>query len=132
MKFQRIFALEFSYQLRRTATWLYFGVILLIAFLVVIANYASDARDGYIVLNAPIVMAAVTVISCVFWLVIGASVAGEAAARDVQSRMHLLTYAAPASKAAYLGGRFLAAFALSVLIMLAIPAGTVLAMHISG
>ncbi|GAB3823165.1 ABC transporter permease/M1 family aminopeptidase [Hymenobacter jeollabukensis] len=132
MKFQRIFALEFRYQLRRATTWLYFGVVLLITFLVVIANYAADARDGYIVLNAPIVMAAVTVISCVFWLVIGASVAGEAAARDVQTRMHLLTYAAPASKAAYLGGRYLAAFALSALQLLAIPVGMLLAMHFAG
>ncbi|MFC7667644.1 hypothetical protein ACFQT0_09790 [Hymenobacter humi] len=132
MKFQRIFALEFSYQLRQVATWLYFGVILLITFLVVIANYASDARDGYILLNAPIVMAAVTVICCVFWLVIGASVAGEAAARDVQTRMHLLTYAAPASKAAYLGGRYLASFALSAFQLLAIPVGMLLAMHFAG
>ncbi|WP_400190745.1 ABC transporter permease/M1 family aminopeptidase [Hymenobacter sp. B81] len=132
MKFQRIFALEFSYQLRRATTWLYFGVLLVIAFLIVIANYASDARDGYILLNAPIVLAAVTVICCVFWLVIGASVAGEAAARDVQTRMHLLTYPAPASKAAYLGGRFLAAFALSGLTLLGIPAGMLLAMHCAG
>ncbi|GAA4393193.1 ABC transporter permease/M1 family aminopeptidase [Hymenobacter koreensis] len=132
MKLQRIFALEFSYQLRRVTTWLYFGVILVITFLVVIANYASDARDGYIVLNAPIVMAAVTVICCVFWLVIGASVAGEAAARDVHTRMHLLTYAAPTSKAAYLGGRYLAAFALNLLILLAIPVGMLLAMHFAG
>ncbi|MCC3152465.1 M1 family aminopeptidase [Hymenobacter sp. BT770] len=132
MKFQRIFALEFSYQLRQVATWLYFGVILLITFLVVIANFASDARDGYILLNAPIVMAAVTVICCVFWLVIGASVAGEAAARDVQTRMHLLTYAAPASKAAYLGGRYLAALALSAFQLLAIPVGMLLAMHFAG
>lgn len=132
MKFQRIFALEFSYQLRRAATWLYFGVILLITFLVVIFNYASDARDGYFLLNAPIVMAGVTVICCVFWLVIGASVAGDAAARDVQTRMHLLTYAAPASKAAYLGGRYLAAFALSAFQLLAIPVGMLLAMHFAG
>ncbi|MBC6608814.1 ABC transporter permease [Hymenobacter sp. BT188] len=132
MKFQRIFALEFSYQLRRAATWLYFGVILGITFLVVLANYASDARDGYILLNAPIVMAAVTVICCVFWLVIGASVAGEAAARDVQTRMHLLTYAAPTSKAAYLGGRYLAALALSACQLLAIPVGMLLAMHCAG
>ncbi|GAB3241253.1 M1 family aminopeptidase [Hymenobacter seoulensis] len=105
---------------------------MVITFLVVIANYASDARDGYMLLNSPIVMAAVTVICCVFWLVIGASVAGEAAARDVQTRMHLLTYAAPASKAAYLGGRYLAALALSVFQLLAIPVGMLLAMHCAG
>ncbi|GGF06113.1 M1 family aminopeptidase [Hymenobacter cavernae] len=132
MKFQRIFALEFRYQLRQASTWLYFAVILILAFLIVVANYASDARDGYFLLNAPSVMAAVTAICSVKWLLIGASVAGDAAARDAQTRMHLLTYTAPASKAAYLGGRFLAAFALSVLILLAIPAGLLLAMHGAG
>ena len=34
------------------------------------------------------------------------------AARDVQTRMHPLTYTAPVSKADYLGGRFLAGFIL--------------------
>ncbi|WP_303310868.1 M1 family aminopeptidase [Hymenobacter sp. BT730] len=132
MKLQRIFALEFGYQLRRVATWLYFGVLLAIAFLIVIANFASDARDGYFLLNAPIVIAAVAVICSVKWLLVGASVAGDAAARDVQTRMHSLTYTAPASKADYLGGRFLAAFALSVLVLLAIPVGILLAMHAAG
>ncbi|KUG08697.1 ABC transporter permease/M1 family aminopeptidase [Solirubrum puertoriconensis] len=132
MKFRRIFALEFRYQLQRATTWLYFGVLLIIAFLIVIANYASDARDGYFLLNAPIVMASVTVICSVKWLLIGASVAGDAAARDVQTRMHLLTYPAPASKAAYLGGRFLAAFALSVLVLLAVPTGILVANHFAG
>jgi ABC-type transport system involved in multi-copper enzyme maturation permease subunit len=132
MKFQRIFALELRYQLRRATTWLYFGVLLILAFLIVVANYAPDARDGYFLVNAPIVLAAVTAICSVKWLVVGASVAGDAAARDVQTRMHSLTYTAPASKAAYLGGRFLAAFALSVLILLAIPAGLLLAMYGAG
>ncbi|OON65621.1 ABC transporter permease/M1 family aminopeptidase [Hymenobacter sp. CRA2] len=132
MKFQRIFALEFRYQLRQATTWLYFGALLLFAFLVVVANYASDARDGYFLLNAPIVLAAVTAICSVKWLLIGASVAGDAAARDAQTRMYLLTYTAPTSKAAYLGGRFLAAFALSVLVLLAIPAGLLLGVHCSG
>lgn len=132
MKLHQIFALELRYQLRRGATWLYFGALLVIAFLIVIANYASDARDGYFLLNAPLVIAAVVVICCVFWLVIGASVAGDAAARDVQTRMHLLTYTVPASKAAYLGGRFLAAFALNGLLVFAIPVGILLAIHFTG
>jgi ABC-type transport system involved in multi-copper enzyme maturation permease subunit len=130
-EFKQIFALEFRYQVRRATTWLYFGVILGLAFLIVIGNYSYDARDGYFLLNAPIVIAAVTVICSVKWLVIAASVAGDAAARDLQTRMHSLTYSAPTSKAAYLGGRFLAAFALNVLILLAIPAGILLAIHFS-
>ena len=41
------------------------------------------------------------------------AVAGEAAARDVQTGMHSLTYTAPVNKIDYLGGRFLAAFVLN-------------------
>lgn len=51
------------------------------------------------------------------------AVAGSAAARDVQTRMHPLVYTAPISKADYLGGRFLAAFVLNALILLAVPLG---------
>ncbi|MBF9141022.1 ABC transporter permease/M1 family aminopeptidase [Hymenobacter properus] len=132
MKLQRIFALEFGYQLHRPATWLYFGVIGTIAFLIVTANYLSDAQEGYFKVNAPVVIATVAVLCSVFWLLIGASVAGDAAARDVQTRMHLLTYTAATRKADYLGGRLLAALALNVLVLLAVPAGLLLAMHASG
>lgn len=132
MKLRRILALEFRYQLRRPATWLYFVALLALAFLIVVGNFLSDARDGYFLLNAPTVLAAVTAICSVKWLLIGASVAGDAAARDAQTRMHLLTYPAPASKAAYLGGRFLAALALSGLLLLAVPAGLLLAVYGTG
>ena len=36
MKFQAIYALEFRYQLRRPATWIYFVALLVIAYLIVI------------------------------------------------------------------------------------------------
>ncbi|GGK72262.1 ABC transporter permease/M1 family aminopeptidase [Rufibacter glacialis] len=132
MKFRKIFHLEFTCQLRQVSTWGYFTVLLVLAFLFLTANYASDAREGYVLLNAPIVIAAVTVLCCVFWLLMGGAVAGDAAARDVQTRMFSLTYTSPASKAEYLGGRFLASFLLNVLILLAIPAGILLTLYGTG
>jgi hypothetical protein len=75
-------------------------------------GYISNARSGDYFLNAPFVIAAVTVFGSLLWLLVAAAVAGDAAARDVQTRMHPLTYTAPVSKADYLGGRFLAAFVL--------------------
>ena len=60
------------------------------------------------------------------------AVAGSAAARDVQTRMHPLIYAAPISKADYLGGRFLAAFVLNALILLAVPLGILAAVSLPG
>jgi hypothetical protein len=60
------------------------------------------------------------------------AVAGSAAARDVQTRMHPLIYAAPISRADYLGGRFFAAFVLNALILLAVPLGILFAVYLPG
>jgi ABC-type transport system involved in multi-copper enzyme maturation permease subunit len=132
MKFLKIFRFEFTYQLRSISIRLYFIAVLCFSFLVVTENFSYDAREGYYLLNAPIVIATVSVLCVVHWLLAGASVAGDAAARDVQTRMHFLTYPTSASKAAYLGGRFFAALVLNVLTMLAIPMGILFALYFSG
>ncbi len=132
MKFREIFRFEFSYQIRRVSTWLFFAVLLAIAFLFVRGDHLSNAQRGDYLLNAPYVVALVTVFGSLLWLLVAASIAGEAAARDVQTRMHSLTYTNPVSKREYLGGRFLAAFLLNALILLAVPAGILLAWFLPG
>ena len=78
------------------------------------------------------ILAVVTVFCTLFWLLVAAGVAGEVAARDVETGMHPLAYTAPVSRAEYLGGRFLAVLALNALILLAVPLGVVLAVYTSG
>ena len=126
MKLGRIFRFEFAYQTRRPATWLYFAALFFVAWSVIQANYLDDARNGFLLINAPLVIASTTVICCLLWLFIAASVAGDAASRDIESGLHPLTYTAPVTKLEYLGGRFLAAFALNAMILLAVPAGMLL------
>ncbi|MGV3539990.1 MAG: ABC transporter permease, partial [Rufibacter sp.] len=132
MKSQKIFQLELNYQLRQATTWLYFTVVFVLAYLFLTANFLSDAREGYVLLNSPVIISVVTVLCCVFWLLMGGAVAGDAAARDVQTRMFSLTYTSPASKSDYLGGRFLAAFLLNVLILFAIPVSILLTIYCTG
>ncbi|SIQ98996.1 ABC transporter permease/M1 family aminopeptidase [Pontibacter lucknowensis] len=132
MKFRKIFQMEFAYQIRSISTWLYFCIVAVLAFLWVIANYLSDAREGYFLLNAPIVIAAVTALCILFWLPLGGSVAGDAAARDVQTRMHSLTYTTPTSKVTYLGGRFLAACLLNLIVLLSIPLSIFFSLYFTG
>ena len=129
MKTAGIFRFEAAYQVRRVSTWLYFVAVFFVGWSIIQGNYVDDARNGWMLLNAPLVIASTTVVGCLLWLFIGASVAGDAAARDVESRMHPLTYAAPVSRFEYLAGRFLAACALNALILLALPAGMLLGMH---
>ena len=128
MKLGRIFRFEFGYQLRRPAPWLYFAVLFFVAWSIIQSNYVPDARDGWLLLNVPLVIASTTVVAGMLWLFIAASIAGDAAARDIESGLHPLSFSAPTPKFQYLAGRFLAAYALNALVLLAVPAGMLLGM----
>ncbi|HEX7050866.1 MAG TPA: hypothetical protein VF188_11730 [Longimicrobiales bacterium] len=132
MKLREIFRFELLYQLRRVPTWLYFTAMVLVPLAHVRGTYIDEARIGGFFLNAPWVIAQVTVVATLIWLLVAPAVAGTAAARDVRTRMDPLTYTAPIRKVDYLGGRFLAAFVLNALILLAVPAGILLAMTTAG
>jgi ABC-type transport system involved in multi-copper enzyme maturation permease subunit len=129
MKFRETFHFEFAYQIRRILPWLYFGLLTIVAYAFVTENYVYDARSLDLFVNAPIIIANITVFSSLIWLLAAGAIAGSAAARDVQTRMFPLTYTSPVSKATYLGGRFLAALVLNALILLAVPAGILIAVY---
>src|ERR1051326_4134285 len=109
------------YQARRVRTWLYFAVLFAVAFML---------RGGGV--NFPFAIAQETILTGMLWILMAPAVAGSAAARDVQTRMHPLVYTTPISKADYLGGRFLAAFVLNGVILLALPLGTLAALYLPG
>jgi ABC-2 type transport system permease protein len=127
MKLREIFRFEITYQARRISTWLYFAVVLGLTYILATAGTIDNARNGGYFLNAPFVIASVTTLASMVGLLIAASLAGDAGARDVQTRMYPLLYTTPVGKATYLRGRFLAAFILNLLILVAVPAGLVLA-----
>ncbi|QNF34029.1 ABC transporter permease [Adhaeribacter swui] len=128
MKLWTIFCFEFTYQIRRRTTWLYLGVLLVFTLLM---NLVTTPGDG-VYPNNTFHITAVTVIGGFIWLIMGAAVAGEAAARDLQTRMHPLTYTAPVTKLHYLGGRFLAALAVNALLLLSLPVGALLSFYLPG
>ena len=123
MKFRKIFRFELTYQLRRFSTWLYVAVLAFFAFAQTVGGYLPGARSGGYFLSAPFVIAYITAFCCLIWLLVAAYVAGDAAARDVETGMHPLNYSTPVGKAEYLGGRFFAAFVLNAAILLAVPVG---------
>src|SRR6266508_2094444 len=133
VKFREIARFELAYQTRRIQTWLYFAVLLVVAYLLT-RNGIDSARDSStpILANSPYGVALITVLCNVLWMLIATAVAGSAAARDVQTRMHPLVYTTPISKADYLGGRFLAAFAINALILLVVKLGILAALFVPG
>lgn len=119
MKFWIIFRVEFLYQLRRTSTWWLLAVFFFLGFLVM--RIVSNDDGTY--LNAPSTIAFFTVYAGMIWVLIGGVVAGDIASRDITTRMYSITYTFPVQKFSYLGGRFLAALALNILILLSLYVG---------
>ncbi len=132
MKFWEIFRFEFGYQARRVSTWLYFMLLLVVSFHMARDVFVPEAVEGGYFLNASFAVAQVTFVAFILSLLALAAFAGGAAARDVETRMHPILYTAPVGKATYLGGRFLAAFALGALIVATIPTGILAAALMPG
>lgn len=128
MKLWKIFSFEFAYHLGRVSTWFYFATLLTFTF---VMNQVTTPGDG-VYANNTFNITGFVVIGGLIWLVIGASIAGEAAARDVQTLMHPLTYTTPVKKLDYLGGRFLAAFAVNSILVLSLPLGMMLYFYFPG
>jgi ABC-2 type transport system permease protein len=132
MRFWEIFRFELAYQLRRPWPWLFFAALVVIAFLMTRDGSLAEALLDDFFVNSPFAIAKTTVAGSLIWLLVAAAIAGEAAARDVATGMYPLIYTAPVGKAAYLGGRFLAAFVLNALLLLAVQAGIMLAVYSPG
>ena len=128
MTLWKIFITEFAYQALKIVTWLYLAVLLVFT---IVMNLVTTPGDG-VFANNTFYITGIIVIGGVVWLLIGAVIAGEAAARDVQMRMHPLIYTTPVTKLNFLGGRFLAAFVLNTLLILSLPLGVLLSFYLPG
>jgi ABC-2 type transport system permease protein len=132
IKFWEIFRFEIAYQLRRAWPWLIIVILMFLVFLFTRDGSFSEALYTEFFINSPFMIAMATVFGSLLWLLTSAFVAGEAAARDVDTGMHPLTYSAPITKAQYLGGRFLAAIVLNAFILLTVQIAILLAIYLPG
>jgi len=122
--FGTIFRFEIRYHLTRPVTYLYFAIFFLLAFGLVASDTISIVGSGgQLKRNAPWVIAQAMMILVAVGQVILTGLVGTAVLRDYQYRTHELLFTTPISRFAYLGGRFLGAFAVMVFVHLAIPLG---------
>jgi ABC-2 type transport system permease protein len=120
MRWLEVVRFELAHQLRRRSTWVLFGLFLFPLIGVTSEDLANAGRRE-ILFNAPLSIAQSGVIMGLVAMVILAAVAGDAATRDVQTRLESLMQAAPVSRAAYLGGRFLGTFIVAAILLAAGP-----------
>lgn len=126
-----VFRFELGFQLSRISTRIYFAIFFGFALVLAYAILTDARTDGYY-FNAPIVTSLITIVATMLSLLVTSGVAGDAATRDVQVRLDSLLYTTPLRKASYLGGRFLGAFAVTALMLLAVPLGLLLATRVPG
>lgn len=124
--FREIFRFEVRCQLGRTSTWLSASVLFALSVYPTIELSATYAQSDGSSAHSPFIVAVMGLLWSTIGLLVASAVAGEAAARDAQTRMDALVYTSPVGKAAYLGGRFLAAFAVYAAVLLAVPIGLAL------
>src|SRR3954471_7322287 len=101
MKLWAIFRFELAYQVRRAWVWLIFAALAVFSFLVQRDNSLAEALYQDFFVNSPFAIAKTTVAGGLIWLLLATTVAGEAAARDVGTRMYPLIYTASVSKLEY-------------------------------
>lgn len=125
-----VFRFELAYQLRRASTTLYFLIVLLMCIGLMQTMAGGSRDDGQF--NSPFALMVTTLFGSMVGLAIIAAIAGDAGARDTDTRVDSLFYTSPVGKRAYLLGRFLGAFSVSALVLLALPAGAVVAAWMPG
>ena len=126
MRFREIFRYELAYRLKSGATWVYAGILFLVAIWMFLAT-----ADGEEYANAPERIAAGTVIIGMFGMLVTAALFGEAAVRDVEAEMDGLFFTTPVGRAELLGGRYLGSLVVNALVMVAIPLGILVATWIA-
>ena len=117
-----VFRFEIEYLLRQPSTWIYAAVLFGVPFLMMHALDGSS-QDA----NAPQLLMTVGNGLGRIAVIVSAGVFGDAAARDVESRMYALFYTSSIHERDYLIGRFLGAVVVNAMLLLGIPLGLLLA-----
>ena len=125
-----IFAFELQQRLRRISTYVYFLVFFALGLLFTLMSGGAIpgasvdfGTGGKVLITSPYALNGVITFICFFGIVITAAIAGQATFQDIDSNSAVFFYTAPISKLDYLGGRFLAAFALQLLIFSSVGIG---------
>jgi hypothetical protein len=122
MTFGEIFRFEVEYRLRQASTWVYGVVLLGLPFLLM---HAINGSSQF--LNTPLAVMQISSILGGLGMLITAGIFGDAASRDIQTRMHSLFHTSPVREAQYLGGRFLASLLVNAVLVMGVPLGLLIA-----
>ena len=126
----RILAFEFSQRLRRISTYVYFLVFFALGFLFLLMSggaFSGASVDfgtgGRVLVTSPFALNLIIMYISFFGVVVSAALAGQAIFQDVENNTTAFLYTAPITKFDYLGGRFLGALAVQLVIFTSVGLG---------
>lgn len=123
---------ELKYRIKRPATWAYFAIFFLFAFLIMTTDKISiNGGTGNMFRNAPGIIEGYMAIFMIFGMLVISAVMGNPVYRDYENNMHHFLFSYPFKKWEYLLGRFLGSMLICCLIFLSLPLGMSLGATIS-
>lgn len=119
--FFNIFLFELRYRFSRPATYMYFGLLLVVS-LLLFASGSTPATDK-VYHNAPINLANLELLISLFGIIIASAVMGVPIYRDIEHKTGTFLFSLPISKGAYFMGRFWGSFVTLLFISLGVIVG---------
>lgn len=121
---------EFRQRLRRISTYVYFLVFGGLGYLFTLMSGGAVGEatvdfgtGGKVLVNSPYALTIIIAYMTFFGVVVTGAIAGQATYQDVDSRTTDFFFTAPISKSSYLGGRFLGALAIQLIIFASVGLG---------
>ncbi|WP_420582725.1 ABC transporter permease/M1 family aminopeptidase [Reichenbachiella sp.] len=125
--FFEIFKFELKYRSKRPATYIYFGILFLMAFLAMTTDIVrAGGANAMVKENAPAVLAAMTMNMFLIIMFMASAVMGVAVLRDFEHKTESLMFSNPIKKRDYLFGRFAGSFVVMVFIASGLSLGFML------
>ncbi|MBJ6119525.1 ABC transporter permease [Pontibacter sp. BT310] len=133
--FKEIFLFELKYRMKRPATYIYFFILFLMAFLTMLALGGAfgggviigDASGGKVFANSPYQINWIVTLLSWFGVLITCSMMGTPIFRDFEHKTHSLYYTTPISKAGYIFGRFTGSFLVTLFVFTGVALGAMVA-----
>ncbi|HJU21247.1 MAG TPA: M1 family aminopeptidase, partial [Casimicrobiaceae bacterium] len=136
--FATIAAFEFRTRLSRISTWVYFAIFGAVAMFWTAAAGGAITQahvtfgSAKIWIDSPYAIAQMYAFLGMFALTVIAAVMGRAVQQDFEHRTEAFFFTSPIGKADYLGGRFVAATGVLIVVLSSIPIGSALALLLPG
>lgn len=122
--FKDIFLFELKYRFGRPATWIYFGLLIIVPFL--LFSFGNTPASEKVYHNAPINIANFLILVSFFGILIASAVMGVPLYRDLEHKTGTFLFSYPISKFGYFMGRFWGSF----LTLLFISSGALIGIYL--